>query len=160
MVRLKGIADRWTLILLQRNYFTSAIRLILLYLQDCMISTDVCPLFLTTWTAIKSLFLFLEVGWDWIQLVHLSLFGLLYQPRMMMNVEQLVIWELAGETEVLGENQLLCHFVHQKSNVSWPGLEPGPPRREPTTDLLSYGTAHKKAFLSVTAYESQLLLLW
>jgi hypothetical protein len=29
---------------------------------------------------------------------------------MMMNVEQLVEWELAGETEVLGENLLQCHY--------------------------------------------------
>jgi hypothetical protein len=31
---------------------------------------------------------------------------------MMMNVEQSVEWELAGETEVLGENLHQCHFAH------------------------------------------------
>jgi hypothetical protein len=34
---------------------------------------------------------------------------------MMMNVEQSVERELTGETEVLGEKLLQCHFVHHKS---------------------------------------------
>jgi hypothetical protein len=60
---------------------------------------------------------------------------------MMMNVEQSVEWESAGETEVLGENQGQCHFVHHKSHMIWPGLEPGPPRGGKTaTNRLSYGT--------------------
>jgi hypothetical protein len=44
-----------------------------------------------------------------------------------MNMEQLVEWELAGETEVLGENLSQCHFLHQKFHITWPGIEPGPP---------------------------------
>jgi hypothetical protein len=36
---------------------------------------------------------------------------------MMMNVEQSAEGELAGETEVLGENLLQCHFVHHKSHM-------------------------------------------
>jgi hypothetical protein len=37
---------------------------------------------------------------------------------------------ISGETEVFGENQPQCHFVHHKSHLTWPGLEPGPPRSE------------------------------
>jgi hypothetical protein len=43
---------------------------------------------------------------------------------MMMIVEQFVEWRLAGETEVLGENLPQRHFVHQKSHMTRPGLEP------------------------------------
>jgi hypothetical protein len=49
---------------------------------------------------------------------------------MMVNVEQSVEWELAGEIEVLGENLPQCHFVHHKSHMTWRELEPGPPRWE------------------------------
>jgi hypothetical protein len=49
---------------------------------------------------------------------------------MMVIVEQLVEWRLAGETEALPENLPQRHLVHHKSHITRPGLEPGPPRRE------------------------------
>jgi hypothetical protein len=36
---------------------------------------------------------------------------------MMMNMEQSVEGELAGETEVLGENLPQCHSVRHKSHM-------------------------------------------
>jgi hypothetical protein len=47
-----------------------------------------------------------------------------------MNMEQLVEWQLEGKAEVLGENLSQCRYVHYKSHMIWPGLEPGPPRWE------------------------------
>jgi hypothetical protein len=36
----------------------------------------------------------------------------------LMNMEELVELELAGETEVLGENLPQCHFVPYKSQMT------------------------------------------
>jgi hypothetical protein len=36
---------------------------------------------------------------------------------LMMNVEQSVEWELAGKTEVFGENLPQCNFDHLKSHM-------------------------------------------
>jgi hypothetical protein len=44
---------------------------------------------------------------------------------MMMSVEQSVEW-LAGETEVLGENLPQCRFIHNKSHMTYPDLNPVP----------------------------------
>jgi hypothetical protein len=47
-------------------------------------------------------------------------FGMLKQlvplgSKELMYSEQLLEWELAGETRVLGGNLPQCHFCHQKS---------------------------------------------
>jgi hypothetical protein len=49
---------------------------------------------------------------------------------MMMIVEQLVEFKLAGETEVLGENLPQRHFVNHKYHMTCLGLEARPPQRE------------------------------
>jgi hypothetical protein len=49
---------------------------------------------------------------------------------MMVIIEQVVEWRLAGETEVLGGNLPQRHFVHHISHKARPELEPGLPRWE------------------------------
>jgi hypothetical protein len=60
----------------------------------------------------------------------------------MMNVEQSVAWELAGETEVLGE--ILPNATLSTTNPTWPDVGSKPGRRggKQATNRLSYGTAH------------------
>jgi hypothetical protein len=68
--------------------------------------------------------------------------GLLYLPRVIVRMENLVEWKLAGETEVLGEKVPQRHFVRHKFHLTTPGREPGRPPWKPATKLLSYGTAN------------------
>jgi hypothetical protein len=56
--------------------------------------------------------------------------GLLYLPRVIVRLENLVEGTLAGETELFGESLPQLHFVHYKSHLKRPGLKPGQPRWE------------------------------
>jgi hypothetical protein len=49
---------------------------------------------------------------------------------VMVIVDKLVEWRLAGETEVLGENLPQRLFVLHKSHMTRPGFVPEPPRWE------------------------------
>jgi hypothetical protein len=48
-----------------------------------------------------------------------------------MNMELLEGCKFIGETEVLGENLPQYHFAHHKFHITWPGIQPEPPRWEP-----------------------------
>jgi hypothetical protein len=48
---------------------------------------------------------------------------------------------LTRETKESGENQPQFRFVHNKSHVTLPELEPWPQHWEPTNNRLSYGMA-------------------
>jgi hypothetical protein len=61
-----------------------------------------------------------------------------------MYVELLVEWELAGKTEVLGENLPQCHFVHHKSNITYSRIKLGRRGEKPTINHVSYSTARDK----------------
>jgi hypothetical protein len=67
--------------------------------------------------------------------------GLLYLPRVIMIMQNLVEWWLAGKTEVLGENLPQWQIVHHKSHMSRPGANADHHGGEPATNRLSYGTA-------------------
>jgi hypothetical protein len=57
--------------------------------------------------------------------------GLLYQPRMIDDDYGAVGGMRIGRGNQSNRRKpTQCHFVHHKSHMTWPGIEPGPPRWE------------------------------
>jgi hypothetical protein len=71
------------------------------------------------------------MGRDRVHLVLRPLSGLLYEPQMIDDdCGAIGAMRIGRETDVLRENLPQCHFVHHKSRMTWPGLEPGPRQSE------------------------------
>jgi hypothetical protein len=49
---------------------------------------------------------------------------------MITSMEHIVEWEMAGETEVPGENLSQCRLVHRNSHMTWTGVKPELPQWE------------------------------
>jgi hypothetical protein len=73
----------------------------------------------------------------------------------MMSVEQSVEWELAGETEVLGENLPHCTFVDHKCHMTWPGHR----SRKPGTNRLALSVCNAAASFPSLGKESGFMRL-
>jgi hypothetical protein len=69
--------------------------------------------------------------------------------------------ELAGETEVHGENLAQYHYVHHKSHMAWPGIKPLPPQWE-TGDKQGKLKPHKELnnFHAVCTYRYHCVCLF
>jgi hypothetical protein len=78
---------------------------------------------------------------NWVHSARQWPIGLLYLPRVIMRMENLVEWWLAGETELLRENLPQCHFVYRKSEMTSPGANSSHCGGKPATNRLSYGMA-------------------
>jgi hypothetical protein len=78
--------------------------------------------------------------------------GLLYLPRVIVRMEKLVEWRVAGEKEVLAENLPRRHFIHHKSHLPDPGAYPGRRGGKPVTNRFSYGAAKDSVVGIPTGY--------
>jgi hypothetical protein len=73
---------------------------------------------------------------NWVHSARRSPIGLLYLPWVIMGMENLVEWWLAGEAEIPGENLPQCHFIHHKSHMTWPDANPDRRGVKPATNRL------------------------
>jgi hypothetical protein len=135
--------------------------------RNLITSTNVFGIMLT------SIFVyFYGVGWDWAHLVRLSLGRLLYLPRVVSEFGE-IKWNenWQGKWKWLGENMSQCHFVHHKSHVSWPEIEPGRPGGKSATNHLNYGTTewntnqehfeiYYRLRILIQNYDSNITIFW
>jgi hypothetical protein len=89
------------------------------------------------------------VGWspNWVHSAHRPFTGLLYLPRVIVRMENLVEW-MAGETEVLGENPDATLSTTNPTCPD-PGLNPGRRGGKPATNRFSYGEAMRKSLVTL-----------
>jgi hypothetical protein len=79
----------------------------------------------------------------------------------LLSVEQVVEWELTGETEVLRESLPRWHFIHHKSHTSsklW--SNPGSSSQKPASKRLSYGIASLRFQCIVTSLSVTIDGVW
>jgi hypothetical protein len=95
-------------------------------------------------------------GWSpyWVHSACQPINGLLYLLRVIMMMEYLVEWRLAGETEALRGNLPQRHFVHHKSHLPDPGRRGG----KLATNCLSYDMALCIVWLNFEAKASMRVL--
>jgi hypothetical protein len=62
---------------------------------------------------------------------------------VIVRMEKLVEWRLAGETEILGENLPRRHCVHHKFHLPDSGANPDRRSGKPATNRFSYGAASR-----------------
>jgi hypothetical protein len=96
-----------------------------------------CPVFFTQQLSLfYFLFYFLRAPQQMLR-THRKPWGLLCNPMVKMFF--FLFFRLMehqwneidrGKPKYSGENLSQCHFVHNKSRMYWPGIEPGPPRWE------------------------------
>jgi hypothetical protein len=97
---------------------------------------------------LNSKFVLWEVESNWIHSALRPQIGLLWEPPVIMIIDKLVEWRLAGETEVLRENLPQCRFVRNKSHMFCSDANPARGGK-PATNRLTYGKTYRNTFWKI-----------